>query len=152
MSALPSALDARLAPYGPLVLRLGLAAVMVAHALLKLLVLGLPGTAAFFEAHGFPGWTAYPVFAAELAGGALLALGVWARWVSLALVPVLLGAVAVHWPNGWMFVAPHGGWEYPAFLAVALVAQACLGGGAGVVRPAAGSRGSPTSGGRQPPG
>ena len=134
MSTVRNDLDARLSPYGPLVLRLGLAAVMLAHAMLKLLVFGLPGTAAFFDAHGFPGWSAYPVFAAELVGGVLLALGVWTRWVSLALIPVLFGAFLVHWPNGWMFVAPHGGWEYPAFLIVALAAQALLRGGAWAVR------------------
>ncbi|VTR95594.1 DoxX family protein OS=Burkholderia vietnamiensis (strain G4 / LMG 22486) GN=Bcep1808_3970 PE=4 SV=1: DoxX [Gemmata massiliana] len=134
MSRFSNDLDGRLPLYGALVLRLGLAGVMIAHALLKLLVFTLPGTASFFEAHGFPGWTAYPVFGAELIGGVLLAIGVWTRLVAVALVPVMLGALAVHWPNGWMFVAPHGGWEYPAFLTLALVAQALLGGGALSVR------------------
>ena len=134
MSYQPSDHDRRLDSYGPLVLRLGLASVMVAHALLKPLVFTLPGTASFFEAHGFPGWTAYPVFAAELVGGLLLALGLWTRWVAAGLIPVLAGAVVVHWPNGWMFTAPHGGWEYPAFLIVALAAQSLLGAGAYAVR------------------
>lgn len=134
MSRFSNDLDGRLPLYGALVLRLGLAGVMVAHALLKLLVFTLPGTASFFEAHGFPGWTAYPVFGAELIGGVLLAVGVGTRVVAASLVPVMLGALAVHWPNGWMFVAPHGGWEYPAFLTVALVAQALLGRGAHSIR------------------
>lgn len=46
-----------------------------------------------------------------------------------ALVPVLLGATWVHAGNGWLFTAPNGGWEYPAFLAAAAVAQALLGDG-----------------------
>lgn len=125
-----TAVDARTAPYAGLVLRVALGIVFIAHALLKLLVFTLPGTAAFFAAHGFPGWTAYPVFAAELLGGAALVAGVHARWVALALVPVLLGALTVHWPNGWSFTATDGGWEYVAFLIAALLAQAALGEGA----------------------
>jgi putative oxidoreductase len=36
----------------------------------------------------------------------------------------------VHLPNGWVFSAPNGGWEYPAFLIVASVVQALVGAGA----------------------
>lgn len=127
-------IDARTGPYAALVLRLALGAVFVAHALLKLLVLTLPGTADFFAAHGFPGWAAYPVFVAELAGGILLVAGLATRTVALALVPVMVGALLVHWPNGWSFTAPHGGWEYVAFLIAALVVQAGLGDGALALR------------------
>jgi putative oxidoreductase len=49
--------------------------------------------------------------------------------VSIALLPVLLGALFVHWGSGWVFSSPNGGWEYPAFLAVAAVVQALLGPG-----------------------
>ena len=125
-----ASIDLRTAPYAAFVLRLALGTVFVAHALMKLLVFTLPGTAAFFVAHGFPGWTAYPVFAAELVGGVALAAGVWSRRVALALVPVMLGALTVHWPNGWSFTAPEGGWEYVAFLVAALLVQAALGDGA----------------------
>jgi putative oxidoreductase len=53
------------------------------------------------------------------------------RWVSLALSPFLLGAlVTVHAANGWVFTAPGGGWEYPAYLLVLCLAQALLGDGA----------------------
>jgi putative oxidoreductase len=51
--------------------------------------------------------------------------------VALALSPVLLGAIAsVHGAMGWVFTAPGGGWEYPAYLFVLCVAQALLGDGA----------------------
>jgi putative oxidoreductase len=93
-------------------------------------VFTFPGTAAFFAAHGFPGWTAYPVCAAELFGGLALVAGFQVRAVALALVPIMLGALAPHVGNGWMFTNPGGGWEYVAFLLVALVAQALLGSGA----------------------
>ena len=62
--------------------------------------------------------------------------GFYGRWVSLALLPVLLGAFAVHWPNGWLFNAPGGGWEYPAFLTVAAVTHILAGEGAFASRPA----------------
>jgi putative oxidoreductase len=61
-------------------------------------------------------------------------VGFHARWVSLALLPILLGALAVHAPNGWLFTAPNGGWEYPAFLALAALAQALVGDGAYALR------------------
>ena len=89
------------------------------------------GTAAFFESLGFPGALAYLVMAAELAGGVALILGVWTRWVSLALVPVLLGSIyAPHGAAGFFFSNEGGGWEYPAFWAITLVVQALLGDGA----------------------
>src|SRR5205814_304213 len=67
--------------------------------------------------------------AGELAGGAMLVLGVYTRVVAVALLPVLLGAAWVHAGNGWLFTAPKGGWEYPAFLALTAMAVVLLGGG-----------------------
>jgi len=126
-------------PYTALLLRLTLGAMFIAHALLKLVVFTLPGTVQFFETLGYPGFLAYVVFSAELAGGALLVLGVYTRWVALALIPILIGAALVHVPNGWVFSAPNGGWEYPVFLVIASVVQALLGDGALALRvPAAG--------------
>jgi putative oxidoreductase len=45
----------------------------------------------------------------ELISGALLVLGMQTRWVSLATVPILIGAASVHWGSGWVFSAPNGG-------------------------------------------
>jgi putative oxidoreductase len=123
-------IETRTAPYAALVLRLSLGTMFVAHALLKLFVFTLPGTAQFFQSMGLPGPLAYAVFAAELIGGVLLIAGVGSRWVATALVPVLLGATWAHLGNGWLFSAPSGGWEYPAFLTAATVVQALLGNGA----------------------
>ncbi len=53
---------------------------------------------------------------------------------TLLLVPVLLAAAKVHLPNGWVFTAPGGGWEYPVFLAVASVVQWLIGDGAFALR------------------
>ncbi|MCG8433604.1 MAG: hypothetical protein MJA83_06210, partial [Gammaproteobacteria bacterium] len=51
------------------------------------------------------------------------------------LVPILVGAWAVHAGNGWVFSNPNGGWEYPAFLIAAGITQALLGDGAFAVKP-----------------
>lgn len=125
------------AEWGAALLRVSLGVMFLAHSvLLKLHTYTLPGTARFFEGVGLPGWLAYATFAAEAVGGLLLVLGVRARRVALALSPVLLGAVfAVHLPNGWVFTAPGGGWEYPAYLFVLCIAQALLGDGAAALAP-----------------
>ncbi len=104
---------------GATLLRVALGSMWIAHALLKLLVFTLPGTAQYFASIGLPGALAYPVFAAELIGGVALLLGVYARQVALALLPIMLAAAWVHLPNGWVHTSPNGGWEYPVFLAVA---------------------------------
>lgn len=67
---------------------------------------------------------------AEVAGGLLLIAGIAVRPIAIALIPVLLGAIYVHFGNGWLFTNPNGGWEYAAFLVAASVAQAFLGDGA----------------------
>lgn len=120
--------------YAALILRIGLGAMFIAHGLLKVFVFTVPGTAAFFEQVGFPGWTAYLVIFAEIGGGLLLLGGVAVRAVATALIPVLLGATFVHFGSGWVFSNPNGGWEYPAFLTLAAVVQALLGPGAFALR------------------
>jgi putative oxidoreductase len=127
--------DRDLASYGGLLLRLGLGAMFLAHSLwLKAFVYTLPGTAAFFGSVGLPGVLAYLVFAAEVIGGGLLILGLQVRWVAIGLLPILLGATWVHWPNGWLFTNPNGGFEYPLFLTLATLVQALLGDGAFALR------------------
>jgi putative oxidoreductase len=116
------------------ILRIALGLVFIAHAWGKLSRMGIAGTQQFFEAVGFWGWTAYPVFLIEFGGGALLIAGVYTRLAALALLPVTLAAMSVHIPNGWNFTARGGGWEYPAFLCVSLAASALLGDGALALR------------------
>jgi putative oxidoreductase len=116
--------------FAALVLRLTLGTMYVVHGAWKIVTLGLPVTVGFFEQQGFPGWTAYAVVAAEIIGGMLLIVGFQVRAVALVLVPILIGALKVHLPNGFVFSYPNGGWEYPAFLIVVSGVQALLGEGA----------------------
>lgn len=112
------------------ILRVTMGILFLAHVWLKLAIFTPAGTVAFFESLGFPGFLAYVVIAAELIGGIALILGVWTRWVSLALLPILIGAIYPHWEAGFFFSNEGGGWEFPAFWAIALVVQALLGDGA----------------------
>lgn len=119
---------------GATLLRLALGTMYLAHAGLKYFTFTMAGTVQFFQSVGYPGWTAYAVVAAELAAGVLLITGIRVRAVALVMIPVLLGAALVHWPNGWVFNAQGGGWEYPVFLAVASIVQALIGEGAYALR------------------
>lgn len=131
MSRIESSLSSSFASQlGATVLRVALGAVFLAHAGAKAFIFTFAGTAQYFEAHGFPGWTAWPVFLAELLGGLALVVGFRVRWVALGLMPVMLGALKPHLGNGWMFTSSGGGWEYVAFLLLALGAQALMGSGA----------------------
>ncbi len=126
--------DTQNAQYAALLLRLSLGVMFLAHTGLKIFVFTIPGTIGFFESIGYPGFLAYVVILAEGLGGLALILGIQVRLVSAGLIPVLLGALMVHLPNGWLFTAPNGGWEFPAFWTVALAVQALLGAGAYAVR------------------
>jgi putative oxidoreductase len=128
-------IDSRTAPYAALLLRLTTGGLFLAHASMKLFVFTPAGTAKFFGSIGLLPELAYVVIAAEILAGIALILGVYTRWVALAAVPILLGAiVTVHGAAGFFFSNPHGGWEYPAFWAIALVVQALLGDGAYALR------------------
>jgi putative oxidoreductase len=128
-------IDTRLAPYGLFAIRAALGIMFIAHALLKYFVFTIPGFAQFLGMVGLPAALAWPIFLAEFIGGVAILVGFYGRWVSAALLPVLLGALAIHAPNGWLFNVPNGGWEYPAFLAVAAVAHVLAGDGAFAVKP-----------------
>jgi len=122
--------------YGALLLRVALALLFFAHAGLKIFVFTPAGTAQFFGSIGLPPALAYLVMLAEMAGGLALLTGLYARWVALALVPLMLGTIfIVHGANGFWFTAPGGGWEYPAFWTVALLVQFLIGDGAYALRP-----------------
>lgn len=129
-------IDLASAPYGILLLRVALAILFFAHAYLKLVVFKPAGSYKYFESLGLPGWVAYVSIAAELLGGLALLVGFWPRLAALALVPLMVGTVVkVHGKAGFWFTNPNGGWEYPVFWIIALLAVALLGDGALVLAP-----------------
>src|SRR4051794_18448584 len=124
-------IDSRTAPYAALILRVTLGVLFLAHAGLKIFVFTPAGTAQFFESLGLPGALAYLTIAVEVLGAVALIVGFHARFVAIALIPILLGAIAtVHGSAGFFFSNANGGWEYPAFWALALLVQGLLGNGA----------------------
>ncbi|MEO8187957.1 MAG: DoxX family protein [Burkholderiaceae bacterium] len=124
-------IDAATAPWAALILRVALGTLFLAHGLLKLLVFKPAGAYGYFKSLGLPGALAYITMTAELAGGTALIIGFMPRYVALLLIPLILGTiVAVHGKNGWIFSNKDGGWEFPAFWALALFVQFLLGDGA----------------------
>jgi len=129
-------IDAATAPWAAFILRLGLGILFLAHGLLKLLVFKPAGVYGYFKSLGLPGTLAYVTMTAELVGGTALIVGFMPRYVALVLIPLILGTiVTVHGKNGWMFSNKDGGWEFPAFWALALFVQFLLGDGAWVLIP-----------------
>jgi putative oxidoreductase len=133
-SSLGPATDARLAPYGALIVRLALGMMWLSHAGLKWFVFTIPGFAGWLDSQGLPGFMAWPVFLLEALGGVCILLGFYGRQVSLLLLPILLVATSTHIPNGWVFTSAGGGWEYPVFLIAASIAYGLMGDGAFALR------------------
>ncbi|KIO77499.1 hypothetical protein TH53_09175 [Pedobacter lusitanus] len=70
------------------------------------------------------------ITAFELAGGLLLALGYFTKWLSAGFIAILtIGIVIIHAEKGW-FVGEHGegGSEYSVILIIALLVIAASGG------------------------
>ena len=128
--------DERTAGYAALALRVMTGVYFLIHAAIKIFVFTPAGTAGFFGSLGLPPALAYVVIAWEVIGGVALVLGLWPRIVALAMIPELLGTIfAMHGAAGFTFTNPHGGWEYPAFWAVAMLALALIGDGPFALKP-----------------
>jgi putative oxidoreductase len=122
--------DPRAVAAGATLLRISLGLMWVSHAWFKITAFGIAGFAGWMDSLGLPGFMAGPVIALEMIGGLLILTGFYARYVSIALLPVLAVATWVHLPNGMIFSSANGGWEYPVFLIVTSVVQALIGDGA----------------------
>jgi putative oxidoreductase len=122
--------DPRAVAAGATSLRISLGLMWVSHAWFKITAFGIAGFAGWMDSLGLPGFMAGPVIALEMIGGLLILTGFYARYVSIALLPVLAVATWVHLPNGMIFSNANGGWEYPVFLIVTSVVQALIGDGA----------------------
>ena len=109
-----------------LLIRLGLAAVLIVHGWLKWQ--NLDGTAEFFSSLALPQFMVYVVATTELVGGLLVLFGWLARFSSLGLAVVMVFAIVlVKWPIGFV-----GGYEFD--LVLLLMALAVAVGGPGRYR------------------
>ncbi|HVO60924.1 MAG TPA: DoxX family protein [Terriglobales bacterium] len=118
----------RLQPLGLLALRLVLGIIMIAHGYTKLTPPGFHQHANFVGHLEMPWWFAFFSTAAENLGGTLLILGLFTRFVSLAIFAELLVIITkVHWKNG--LLAEHG-YQFPLALAAIAFALIFLGAGA----------------------
>lgn len=107
-------------------LRIVVAVLFMAHAVVRIANGSIPRFAGFLAHQGWPLALAivWAVSVAEIVCGALLIAGRWVRWATapLALIAAM-GIVIIHWRHGW-FVGEHGtgGMEY----SVALLAALCV--------------------------
>ena len=92
---------------GLLILRLALGGIFIAHGVTKVISPeGVKGFADFVASLGLPVVPAYPLavaaVTAEIGGGLLVVLGLFARPAALALAVVMAVAIwKVHWANGF---------------------------------------------------
>jgi putative oxidoreductase len=110
-------------------LRISLGVMWLAHAGLKFFVFTISGFAGWLENQNLPSFAAWPVFLMEVIGGILILLGVYGRYASLILLPIMAVAMSTHIHNGWAHTSAGGGWEYPLFLIIASVVHFLLGDG-----------------------
>lgn len=116
-------------------IRLGLAAVMIAHGSQKVLgAFNGPGFNTYIAGNtpfGFmrPAWLWLAAAAfSEFAGGILVGLGFLTRVAAFFIACTMLTAiVGVHWPNG--FFASNRGYEFPLALLAMAIALLISGGG-----------------------
>ncbi len=109
-------LYASLAPYGYVLIRFAAGAVFMYHGYAKLFLGFAPVVAKnILTPMGFPvpEILAYWLGILELFGGAALALGLLTRPIALMLAIEMIFVVMWHYPNGYFFTSPKGGYEFP---------------------------------------
>ena len=112
-------------PASLVVMRVCVAALFMAHAVVRMVNGSIPGFGAFLERLGFPSGVAvvWAITAVEIVAGTLMALGWRARWMASALFFIAaVGILLIHRHLGW-FVGEHGtgGSEYSVCLILCLL-------------------------------
>lgn len=120
----------RAAWYAPLVLRVALGSLFIAHLYWKFAIFpgGVAQWCASFATNGYPSFVSWSVISAEVAGALLLIPGIYACWVSLYALPMMLAA-AQFWAVRKGFYFTGGGAELPLVWSFMLVLQVMLGDG-----------------------
>ncbi len=103
-------MNAKWAPYAPLVLRVVFGGSMAAHGISKFTG-GIENTAGFLGSLGIPapGLMAWVVALLETVGGLMIVAGAFTAIVSaLLIVNMLVAMFTVHWSNGFFFTNQPG--------------------------------------------
>jgi putative oxidoreductase len=73
---------------------------------------------------------AYAIFFLETVGAVCLMAGLFTRlFAGMIFVEFLVITFVAHWPNGFGWTRPGGGWEFPAFWGLIVLAILLRGGG-----------------------
>jgi len=120
-------------PHALFVLRLGIPALFMAHAVTRIFNGTIPRFADYLSQFSFlpqPLLWVWAITATEIVAGICLMLGVAMRWAAAALAVIALGGIAlIHMHRGW-FVGEHGsgGVEYSVCLLLGLLVLAAADG------------------------
>jgi putative oxidoreductase len=114
-----------IAPYSYALIRFGAGAIFMYHGYAKLFLGFAPVVAKnTLTPMGFPipEVLAYGLGILELFGGAALALGLLTRPIALLFAIEMIFVVIWHFPNGYFFSAPRGGYSFPLIMLLIYVA------------------------------
>ncbi|MEM1137977.1 MAG: DoxX family protein [Bacteroidota bacterium] len=102
-------------------LRLSIGIMFFLHGIGKAFLVEFDTVVLSFINKGFPVWTAYASTGAEILAGLFLIIGFYTQWAAISLIPITIGIIAYHFPNGWVFHNAGGGWEYPQLILISLI-------------------------------
>jgi putative oxidoreductase len=108
-----------------ILLRIAVALFLMAHGLIRIYLGTVGGFGEFLDSKGFligvP--LAWGITVFEIAGGAVMAWGLYASWIAAVfMIELTIGIFLVHLPNGWFVVgASQGGMEYSVLLLFTLI-------------------------------
>jgi putative oxidoreductase len=116
-----------------LIVRLTAGGMLLAHGITKLMTSTVSGFAANSLARrgiepALP--LAYVVWFLETVGAICIMLGLFTRFFAAAIgIQFLVITFVAHWPQGFGWSRPGGGWEYPLFWGLIILAIGLRGGG-----------------------
>jgi putative oxidoreductase len=125
---------------GWLVVRLTTGGMLLVHGINKVMPMAEKGFTATIEAFAAGALArrgldpaiplAYIVFFLETIGAVMIMLGLFTRFITAAVaIEFFIITFIAHWPNGFGWTSPRGGWEYPLFWGLTIFAVALRGGG-----------------------
>ncbi|WP_213769432.1 DoxX family protein [Bradyrhizobium sp. dw_78] len=117
------------APYAAFVLRLSIAGLFLAALYGKFIIRPIDMWWGGLAKAGYPGWVLGYTLSAEILSTVCLLLGVYTRWASLYVLPMMIGAT-YFWATRKGFYFTDAGCEMPFTWSLMLCVQALLGDGA----------------------